>query len=128
MTDRDSLELERNIADALARSGMEGRAYETDWLPEDRSLFWQGQDLDGFLRLAALADANLLYVVRLWTAGPEEYPSKYASQVYEIDVAFFSNDHFHVYRAMTPWGTEYWRAYDDRDRVREDRGGREAYC
>jgi len=128
MTDRDSLELEKNVADALARSGMDGRAYETDWLPEERSIFWQGRDLDEFLRLAALSDANLLYVVKLWTASFDEFRSKYASQVYEIDVAFFANDHFHVCRSATPWSVEYWRAYDERDRVREDRGGREAYC
>ena len=68
MIDRDSKEMERVIEDCLARAGMDRKVYETDWLPDDRSIFWQGDDLDEFLRLASIADAKLLYLVKLWTA------------------------------------------------------------
>ena len=128
MIDRDSKEMERVIEDCLARAGMDRKVYETDWLPDDRSIFWQGDDLDEFLRLASIADAKLLYLVKLWTATYQECPSEYAGQVYEIDIAFLSNDLFHVYRATTPWSVEYWRGYDDRHRMGEERKGRQAYC
>lgn len=128
MNDLDSEEMERAVRDCLARAGMERRTYETEWLPDDRSIFWQGDDLDEFLRLASVANVDLLYLVRLWTAAFQEHPSEHAAQVYEIDVAFFCNDLFHVYRTITPWSVEYWNSYDDRNRRGEERMGRQAYC
>ena len=115
------------MMDGLARAGMEHRVFEVDWFPEDRSMFWQGDDLDEFLRLASMADAQLLYLVRLWTATYPEHPSERAEQLYEIDVAFFCHDLFHVYRTSTPWSEEYWNDYDDRNRKGEERKGRQAY-
>ncbi|KQM11205.1 hypothetical protein AOA80_10045 [Methanomassiliicoccales archaeon RumEn M1] len=128
MIDRDSEEIERVVRDCLARAGMDHMVYETDWLPDDRSLFWLGDDLDEFLRLASVAKAELLYLVRLWTVDHQEHPSEHAGQVYEIDVAFLLNDLFHVYRTSTPWSVEYWNGYDDRNRRGEERKGRQAYC
>jgi hypothetical protein len=128
MSEQDSAEMERLIADCLARAGMDRKVYETDWLPEDRSIFWQGDDLNEFLRLASQVEARLLYVVKLWTAAYDEYPSERAGQVYEIDVAFLCNDLFHVHRSAMPWSVEYWNGYDDRHRRGEERKGRQAYC
>ncbi len=128
MNDLDSEDMEITVRGCLARAGMEHRVYETEWLPDDRSIFWQGEDLDEFLRLASVANASLLYLVRLWTASYEEHPSEHAGQVYEINVAFLSNDLFHVYRTYTPWSEEYWNGYDDRSRRGEERKGRQAYC
>jgi hypothetical protein len=128
MNDRDSEEMERTVMDGLARAGMEHRVFEVDWFPEDRSMFWQGDDLDEFLRLASMADAQLLYLVRLWTATYPEHPSERAEQLYEIDVAFLCNDLFHVHRSAMPWSVEYWNGYDDRHRRGEERKGRQAYC
>jgi len=127
MTDRETNELEKIITDALAKAGMTDRVYETDWLPEELTIFWQGGSLDEFLRLAALTEPKFLYLVRLWTAANEDYPSEHAGQVYELDAAFHHHDHFHVFRLMTPWGMEYWKGYDGRNVMGTDRGGREAY-
>lgn len=128
MNDRHSEGMERTVGDCLTRAGVEHKVFEAEWLPDDRSIFWQGEDLDEFLRLASAANAGLLYLVRLWTASHEEHPSEHAGQVYEIDVAFFSNDLFHVYRTSTSWSEEYWNSYDDRSRRGEERKGRQAYC
>lgn len=107
---------------------MDRRIYETDWLPEERSIFWQGSDLNEFLRLASLVNADLIYLVKLWTVDYEEYRSEHARQVYEIDIAFLCHDLFHVFRAAMPWSVEYWNGYDDRYRLTEERKGRQAYC
>jgi hypothetical protein len=81
--------------------------------PEDRVIYWNGDRLEDYIRLAKDLGGGVLYVRNEEVEeGDEELPG-HVGELWIVEAAFLRDGIFHVFRRVAPWADDVLAAAEE---------------